>query len=313
MRIRLYADPTSIHTKRWVDYFRRDHVIDWNLTSPDLLQALSVTCYGWDAASDASAPLVLTALGEDLLLDVDEPQALRRSREALSRAALVTADSLELCEVARDLGAARVELVRFGADLRLFSAQGDPDSFRRSLDIPPHAPVVFSPRACAPLYRTDLIAAAAALVTAACPRAVFVFNAYRCDAQYRAEIERRWPETRFAGPFSGARMRDAYLAADCVVSVASRDGFPVTVFEALGCGRPLVLSKLRPYEELLTDGQHALMVDPHPEAIAEAILKVLGEPELASRLGTEGRKLALAHGDYYKEMERVERLLNSLL
>ncbi len=313
MRIRLYADPASIHTRRWIDYFRRSHVIDWNLTSPDLLQALSITGYGWDAASNTSAPLVLTALGEDLLLDIDEPQTLQRSREALSRAALVTADSMELCEVARALGAARVELVRFGADLRLFSVQGNPDSFRRSFNIPPHAPLIFSPRACAPLYRIDLIAAAAAIVNDTYPHAVFIFNTYRCDAQYKAEIERRWPEVRFVGPFSEAQMRDAYLAADCVVSMASRDGFPVTVFEALGCGRPLVLSRLKPYEELLTDGQHALMVDLYPEALAEGILRVLGEHELASRLGIEGRKLALAHGDYYKEMERVERLLNSLL
>lgn len=314
MRIRLYADPTSIHTRRWIDYFQRRHTVGWDVASPDLLVALSVTRYGWEAASSSLAPVVITAMGEDLLMDVENPQAARRSQEALARAALVTADSLELCEVARRLGAARVELVRFGADLRLFTLQGEPARFRRELQIPMDAPLVFSPRACAPLYSIDLIAEAVSLLAARCPQVTAVFNTYRQDASYRAEVEARLTsvEARFAGPFYETQMRDAYLAADCVVSMASRDGFPVTVFEALGCGRPLVLSRLRPYEELLTDGLHALMVEPLPESLAEAIQRVLEEPELAARLGDEGRRVALVHGDYEKEMERMERLLTAV-
>lgn len=316
MRIRLYADPASIHTKRWVDYFQRRHTIASELPTPDLLHALSVTQYGWEAASNTSAPLVITAMGEDLLLDIEKPQAAHRTKEALERATLVTADSLELCEVARRLGAARVELVRFGADLRLFSMQGEPERFRRSLQIPLDAPLVFSPRACTPIYKIDLIADAISLLAPRYAHATFVFNTYRCDPQYKAEIEKRLPSgirICFAGPFDGVWMRDAYLAADCVVSVASKDGFPVTIFEALGCGRPLVLSRLSPYQELIEDGLHALMVDPSPEALAGAIQRVLEEPALASRLGAEGRKVALAYGDYEKEMEQMEKLLNSVL
>lgn len=314
----MYADSESIHTRRCIDYFvSRGHEVGFHVPQPQLLHALSVTDYGYQAVKDSSAPVVLTAMGEDLLSDIrKDPSLLARVSDVLRQAVLVTADSLELCRIARKMGASRVELVRFGADFAIFSPSGDRKSFRESLAVAEDVKLVFSPRALTRLYRIDWIARAAALVTARFPQVEFVFNTYRCDPQYRAQIEnileRHDVAARFVGPFSPEQMHYAYLASECVISVPSVDGFPVTIFEALACCRPVVLARLTAYEELLEHKHSAMFVDSEEE-LAQAVIALLEDQELARRLAALGQQIAFKYGNLHTEMEKFERLLLSLL
>jgi glycosyltransferase involved in cell wall biosynthesis len=99
-----------------------------------------------------------------------------------------------------------------------------------------------------------------------------------------------------------------FRAADACVSIPRSDSSPRSVWEAMACGCPCVLSELPWTSELIEDGRHALLVEPEPEATADALERVLADPGLAERLRREGRELVERHHDRNREMDRLKDL-----
>jgi glycosyltransferase involved in cell wall biosynthesis len=69
----------------------------------------------------------------------------------------------------------------------------------------------------------------------------------------------------------------------------ARRVIPNKAFQALACGVPLVTADTPAARELLTDGESALLVPPgDPEALADALRRVMTDPALAGRLADAG-------------------------
>ena len=65
---------------------------------------------------------------------------------------------------------------------------------------------------------------------------------------------------------------------------------PNKAFQALACGTPLVTADTPAARELLVHEHSALLVPPgDPTALADALLRLAADPELARRLGDGGR------------------------
>ena len=79
-------------------------------------------------------------------------------------------------------------------------------------------------------------------------------------------------------------------AAFCLPSLF--ESFGLTALEAMACGAPVVVSNRGALPEVVGDA--GLTCDPSPEAIAEALGRVLGDDTLARRLGEAGRARAQA-------------------
>jgi glycosyltransferase involved in cell wall biosynthesis len=66
------------------------------------------------------------------------------------------------------------------------------------------------------------------------------------------------------------------------------------VFEYLAAGRALIASRVGVVPEILSDGEHALLVPAgDASALADALQRLLGDPALRARLGEAGRRLVL--------------------
>jgi phosphatidyl-myo-inositol alpha-mannosyltransferase len=83
-------------------------------------------------------------------------------------------------------------------------------------------------------------------------------------------------------------------ATDLFVAPATgHESFGVILVEALAAGLPVVATDIAGYREVVREGKDGLLVRPgDPTALAAAILRVLTEPELASRLAEAGPKRA---------------------
>ncbi|HEX6162419.1 MAG TPA: glycosyltransferase family 4 protein [Vicinamibacterales bacterium] len=115
--------------------------------------------------------------------------------------------------------------------------------------------------------------------------------------------------------FSGF-MRDvaaALSAFDIVVFPSLWEGTPLTVFETLAMGKPIVATDADGLLDVLTDRKDALIV---PKADAAALARGIGElienPPLAAALMAEARKTGVRYdiAAFVRKMERLYELLH---
>ncbi|MFT5463612.1 MAG: glycosyltransferase involved in cell wall biosynthesis [Planctomycetota bacterium] len=70
-----------------------------------------------------------------------------------------------------------------------------------------------------------------------------------------------------------------------------REGVPMVLLEAAAAGRPIVTTDVPGCRDAVVDGENGYLVPPsNPEAIAEALGKLLRDPELRRRMGERGRR-----------------------
>lgn len=95
-----------------------------------------------------------------------------------------------------------------------------------------------------------------------------------------------------AQPVVLAAMRGAAVfAAPCVVAEnGDRDGLPTVLLEAMALGTPCVSTRVAGIPELVVDGESGLCVPPDdPDALADALQRLLDDPALQQRLAAAAR------------------------
>jgi len=96
----------------------------------------------------------------------------------------------------------------------------------------------------------------------------------------------------FRGAIPKVNVPDALARGDIFLNTAKFDNTPVSVIEAMACGLPVVTTNVGGIPYLLEHGMTALLVQPGnvPE-MAAAVTRLVTEPDLASHLSANGRKL----------------------
>jgi glycosyltransferase involved in cell wall biosynthesis len=277
----------------------------------DLFHAHWLPEFGWMAARHRLHPLVCSAWGSDVF--GVRGIGRRRSKRALAGSDLVLVDSAHLARATRELAGrdVPVEVVRWGLDLERF-APGDLAAAREVLGLDQDGPLIVSVRGFDPIYNPQLLLEAFARIRTRRDdaRLLLKYATERVPSAVTATIERMGLDeaVTLLGNVPPERMPEVYRAADVVVSVPSSDSSPRSVWEALACGRPVVVSDLPWARGELEDGRQAVIASLEPEALAAGIERVLEDEEFARRLGAEGRALALAEVDPETCTARIEML-----
>jgi glycosyltransferase involved in cell wall biosynthesis len=90
-------------------------------------------------------------------------------------------------------------------------------------------------------------------------------------------------------------------------SYYERENVPLVVIEAMACACPVIATRWRGIPSLVEDGLTGFLVEPKdPEAIAERLAELEADPEMAERLGRNGRKRfeeAFTMASHFKAME----------
>ncbi len=88
------------------------------------------------------------------------------------------------------------------------------------------------------------------------------------------------------------------------------EGFGLVFSEAHAHAKPVVAGNSGGVPEAVLDGETGILVDPgDPEAIAEAVVRILEDPALAQRLGHNGRKRIEAELNWAAFARRVAHIL----
>lgn len=109
----------------------------------------------------------------------------------------------------------------------------------------------------------------------------------------------------FTGRLDHDAMAALYRSAQIMVNPTRVDNMPNSVLESMASGVPVVATRVGGVPYIVEDGTTALLVEPdQPVALAEAIIRLLEDPELARRLATNGRTEAARY-----RWDAVRRLL----
>lgn len=291
---------------------------------PDVLHAHQVASAGWLGAAAGYHPLLVTSWGSDLLLGTRRSMVQRQlARWVLGRADYVTCVSQPLAEAAQALGAPayKVEVVHWGVDTELFH----PGNASAALSMTrergaAQSPLVLSIRGLRPIYNPLVIAQAIPAVLARRPDARFIVRTYSVDTDLLAEFQRilaagnATHAVEYVGDLADdAAIADLYRQAAVVVSIPSSDGTPQSVLEAMACGAAPVMSDLPSLREWLRPDVEGLFVPVGDvAALAEAIVRLLGDDALRRSVQAAAVRLVQERADSRLWMRRYEQIYQQL-
>jgi glycosyltransferase involved in cell wall biosynthesis len=102
-------------------------------------------------------------------------------------------------------------------------------------------------------------------------------------------------------------------SADVVVSVPWYEPFGIVPVEAMACGRPVVGSAVGGLLDTVVPGVTGELVPPRdPAALAQALRRLLDDPERRRRYGEAGRRRAVEHYDWSAVVAETESVYRSV-
>ena len=104
-----------------------------------------------------------------------------------------------------------------------------------------------------------------------------------------------------------------YNACDLVISVPSSDSSPKSVYEAMFCGKPVIISDLEWSHELLYELDCVCRVDVgNADQLSETIIKIISDPSFSDKIIKNSLHLAHENFDYVANMVKMEKIMLDL-
>lgn len=166
--------------------------------------------------------------------------------------------------------------------------------FRRRLAL---APRLFWMRTFHPIYNPEMAVRLLERMKSAYPQALLVMAGpdETCLQEVQRLVAARRLEHQVSFPGYLDHEMKVRLAGeqDIYLNTSRVDNMPVTVLEMGALGLPVVATRVGGVPDVITDGVNGLLVpDDDDRLMAEAVVRLLGQPALAQRLALAGREFA---------------------
>jgi glycosyltransferase involved in cell wall biosynthesis len=249
------------------------------------------------------------------------PRKRRAQRWAcrLAHRVVVNADAVKRRLLDEGYDGRRIVVIPNGIDLDSFP--GAPAGrIRRELGISPGVPLVGVVGRLNPLKGLEYFLAAMSRVAIRFPRARFlvVGDGGAIGPAFRRSLEREAALLGLEGPlqFTGFRSDVPELLGELTVSVqpSLSEGLSNVILESFAAGVPVVATAVGGNPEMVEDGLNGLLVPPRDAAaLADAVCRLLGDPDRARGMGAEGRRRVAERFSLASMVHRTAALYDELL
>lgn len=231
----------------------------------------------------------------------------------------VSRSTVEFVTRARLVPAARTRLVYYGVPVDDFAGGRAPDEVRASrseLGLPDRRPVVGTITRLMPAKGNEYLVEAARIVLDEVPDTHFCIvgeGELRSDLEALAERLGVAGRVRFAG-FT-RDVAGALAAFDVVAFPSLQEGTPLTAFEALAAGRPIVATDADGLSDILHHDRDAIVVPKRdPGALARALVGLLRDPARRAELAAAAAVTGAAYdiGVFVRKLERLYELMDTI-
>lgn len=265
-------------------------------------------------------PLIVSVHGYDILLEKGAAYGIRRRRafDLLVRTVLRQADAI--VAASQYMQRKALEVLGSAETVRLIPNAVDLAKFSEAIEtVQRHSErkIVFALRAHKPQHGLEYLIRAIPRVLQSCPDAHFVVGG---DGPLRPSLQRLSADLgigdhiEFTGTIRGRLLPGYYQRCDLVVVPSIVEAFGMVVAEAMACGKPVVASRVGGILDQVVDGYNGFLVPPaNAEELADKILAVLQNDDLARRMGANGRRLAERRFDLRDKVARLCELYNEVI
>ena len=267
--------------------------------------------WGRLAARLAGVPVILTALHSTGWPDV--VGRLNRLLTPITDGFIAVAGehARYLREVER-FPAHKVFVIPNGVDTDRFRPRPPDEGLRRQLRLPPGAPVVGIIAALRPEKDHELFLRVAQRVCGAVNQAQFLIVG---DGDLRPRLEAASAELGLEGAvhFLGSRADIPELLSliDVAVLTSKMEASPVTILEAMACGKPFVAPRVGSIPETVVDGQTGYLAGDEV-GLAGHITRLLTDTDLRRVFGENARRRVEQHLSLERMVEGYEQLIARL-
>jgi glycosyltransferase involved in cell wall biosynthesis len=218
--------------------------------------------------------------------------------------------------IKRGIKPSRTKVIYNGIDTSQLTCDSEVVSqVRRKLDLTPDSKVVGMVARMFPAKRHDIFLQAAAIVNRAIPDTRFVLLG---DGLLRSNLEKLSQELGLVSKviFVGEQ-RDVvpYLSTFDVFALSSdTEGLSLSICEAMALGKPVVATNVGGNQELVVDGNTGFLVPPgDPEALSEAMIRLLRDHDMAQAMGRRGKEKVMSQLSLERYVNEYQSLYEETL
>jgi len=274
---------------------------------PDVVHAGPLQRVTFPVLLATDVPVVAASWGSDLLGAAGEDPVWRDvATFSLARAQGFLGDCAAVFDVARELGYRGPHArIPWGIDVSQFCPGGARKRFG-----PKGAFVVLSTRNWEEVYDVETLAGAFAGLESDIGAHLVLCGSGPEENRLRSILEEASAEGRvtWLGQVGQAELPEVYRGADLYVSSSKSDGSSVSLLEAMGCGRPVLVSDIPGNREWVEAPEHRFAVG-DCEGLGASLCRLARSPradlEASGRLG---RARVLRDADWSKAPRKLGRL-----
>ncbi len=198
---------------------------------------------------------------------------------------------------------------------RLMNMNIDVETGKREFGIPLNSNVIGVIGRLVPIKGHEYLVAAAKGIINEFNNTVFVFVG---DGYLESRLERQAESigVRDNIIFTGWRKDAVEIIAlfDILVVPSLNEGMGKVLVEGMALGKPIVASSVGGITDLVNNGDNGLLVPPRdPDALKEAILKLIRNKNMAQEMGKKGKARVYPEYDIFTMVKQIENLYESLL
>ena len=137
---------------------------------------------------------------------------------------------------------------------------------------------------------------------------------------HRASLERLVSDLKlqdnikFVGFVSDKEKMELLSTSQALVFPSLCEGFGLVILESFSCGRPVIVSNMRPLSDIIDDKKDGLVVDANDEKKwAEAIISLIQYPENTTNMGLQGKKKLEAKFRKDEMINKIESMYHDVI
>jgi len=271
------------------------------------------------AARLAAAPLTVASIRDTGAYLTEVQKRAQRMACLMTNHILVNAEAVKRWLVDTGYRGDKITVIRNGIVLFNPPAPNTRHAVRREFGIPLDAPVVGVHSRLSPVKGIDYLLQAARAILARFPETRFLIigddglhNTYKQVLEDQASFL----GIRESVIFTGFRLDVPALlsAVDISVLPSLTEGLSNSLLESMAASRPVVATRVGGNLEIVDEGRSGLLVPPKdPAAIAQAICRLIADPNLARSFGQAGRERVLSMFSMTRSAQETERFYLDLV